>query len=31
MRKGNLRVSPHLYNTVENIDYLLEVLDSFQS
>lgn len=29
MRKGSLRIAPHLYNTMENIDYLLEVLNSF--
>lgn len=28
-RKGNLRIAPHLYNTIDNIDYLLAALNSF--
>lgn len=29
IREGNLRLSPHLYNTAEEIDYVLSELDSF--
>ncbi|MBN1271486.1 MAG: aminotransferase class V-fold PLP-dependent enzyme [Candidatus Aminicenantes bacterium] len=28
LREGNLRVSPHLYNTTNDIDHLLSILDS---
>jgi len=28
LREGNLRVSPHLYNTVDEIDHLLSILHS---
>jgi len=28
LREGNLRVSPHLYNTVDEIDDLLSILSS---
>ena len=28
LREGNLRVSPHLYNTVDEIEHLLSILHS---